>query len=249
MGLFDQAGGGTGIDPSLFAILGALGGASQFAGASRLPQTFGQAIGGAGAGALQGIGLGQKYQLGQQELTDAALKNWVAQNQVGQLTGAMGQAPPTRAELLAGTGQIPWLQLFNQQLSGGSGAPQIPGSAIPGAQIPGAGANALPQVPDTSGTMGGAPGNYAAPPPGTGGASFRALAAQKAQLAGIDPDYFTTQIGVESGFNPFATGPKTTGAGEPQQQPKGIAQIKDEYRQWFAQIVVGTVVHPVCAAF
>jgi len=28
-----------------------------------------------------------------------------------------------------------------------------------------------------------------------------------------------------------------------------IAHIKDEYRQWFAQIVVGTVVHPVCAAF
>jgi hypothetical protein len=28
-----------------------------------------------------------------------------------------------------------------------------------------------------------------------------------------------------------------------------IAQIKDEYRQWFAQLVVGTVVHPVCAAF
>jgi hypothetical protein len=28
-----------------------------------------------------------------------------------------------------------------------------------------------------------------------------------------------------------------------------IAHIKDEYRQWFAQIVVGTVVYPVCAAF
>jgi hypothetical protein len=28
-----------------------------------------------------------------------------------------------------------------------------------------------------------------------------------------------------------------------------IAQIKDQYRQRFAQIVVGTVVHPVCAAF
>jgi hypothetical protein len=28
-----------------------------------------------------------------------------------------------------------------------------------------------------------------------------------------------------------------------------IAHIKDEYRQRFAQIVVGTVVHPVCAAF
>jgi hypothetical protein len=28
-----------------------------------------------------------------------------------------------------------------------------------------------------------------------------------------------------------------------------IAHIKDEYRQRFAQIVVGTVVYPVCAAF
>ncbi len=28
-----------------------------------------------------------------------------------------------------------------------------------------------------------------------------------------------------------------------------IAHIKDEYRQRLAQIVVGTVVHPVCAAF
>jgi hypothetical protein len=28
-----------------------------------------------------------------------------------------------------------------------------------------------------------------------------------------------------------------------------IARIKDEYRQRFAQIAVGTIVHPVCAAF
>jgi Protein of unknown function (DUF3574) len=28
-----------------------------------------------------------------------------------------------------------------------------------------------------------------------------------------------------------------------------IAKIKDQYRQWFAQLVVGTVVHPVCADF
>jgi hypothetical protein len=28
-----------------------------------------------------------------------------------------------------------------------------------------------------------------------------------------------------------------------------IARIKDEYRQRFAQLVVGTVVHPVCGAF
>jgi hypothetical protein len=28
-----------------------------------------------------------------------------------------------------------------------------------------------------------------------------------------------------------------------------IAHIKDEYRQRFAQLVVGTVVHPVCGAF
>jgi Protein of unknown function (DUF3574) len=27
-----------------------------------------------------------------------------------------------------------------------------------------------------------------------------------------------------------------------------IARIKDEYRHWFAQIVVGTVVYPVCGA-
>ena len=72
MGFFDQMGGGGGgggfTDPNTMALLAAMAGASQFAGASRLPQTFGQALGGAGAGLIAGLGKGQEYQLGQQKL-------------------------------------------------------------------------------------------------------------------------------------------------------------------------------------
>ena len=54
MAFFDQM-----TDPTTMALLGALQGVSQFAGASRLPQTLGQALGGGAAGLMAGIGQGQ----------------------------------------------------------------------------------------------------------------------------------------------------------------------------------------------
>jgi Transglycosylase SLT domain len=92
-------------DPSTMALLGALAGVSQYAGASRLPQTIGQALGGGAAGLMAGQQQALANQQAQQKLT-------MGNAQIGQLLDQMrwmsqltGGQPPSLNDLRSGNFQ------------------------------------------------------------------------------------------------------------------------------------------------
>jgi hypothetical protein len=120
MAFFDQM-----TDPTTMALLGALQGVSQFAGASRLPQTLGQALGGGAAGLMAGIGQGQKYQQGQQELTQGNAKIGQLLDQMRYFASATGGQAPSLADLRSGN----WQGMLSNLPSPGPGA----ATGVPGA--------------------------------------------------------------------------------------------------------------------
>lgn len=135
------------INPLYLGLLGAAAGAGQYAGASRLPITNGQVIGGAGGGFAQGYGLGQAV-VGQ------AQKNQL----LGEQLGFYKNLYPALERYLNGQG-APGSQ--TQQ-------PTVPLAFKNGGQpIPGAPPQAAPAGPNMAGlgnvmnTMGGWLGNSA----------------------------------------------------------------------------------------
>src|SRR5215467_8786433 len=114
-------------DPSMMGLLGALQGASQYSGFSRLPVSFGQALGGAAGGLLGGIQAGQKYQQGQLEMANERLKNLAAAEQVRQNAAVWGQQIPSIQDLFSGKySGIDWIkayQDFQNNMQGDGGLP------------------------------------------------------------------------------------------------------------------------------
>lgn len=206
MGMFDGA--FSFSDPNSMALLGMLSGLGQSASASRLPVTFGSALGSLAGGAMQGSVLGQEAQLKGQEAFGKQLQNTQLLDNLRLMALGYGLPAPTMADIQSGK--------YQGLFTGG-----LPKSLTEGLQTPitqpGAPA-ALPQVPQAS--IGEEPARYASPAPGVGGALPRA-AAVYAQKNGVDPNFYTSVIDAESSFNPMARNPEPVG----KEHATGIAQF------------------------
>src|SRR5215472_2895182 len=136
-------------DPSMMALLGAMQGAGQYSGFSRLPVSTGQVLGGAAGGLLGGIRAGQQYQQGQQEIVGERMKNIAALDLLRRQSAITGQPMPTMQDIQSGNYSFlpDYTKLWSHFMQGGQGTP----SAAP--QMRGAEAGAgvampeLPQVP------------------------------------------------------------------------------------------------------
>jgi hypothetical protein len=227
MGMFDGA--FSFSDPNSMALLGMLSGLGQASAASRLPVTFGSALGSLAGGAMQGSMLGQEAQLKGQEAFGKQLQNTQAIDNLRLMALGYGLPAPTMADIQSGKYQGLFSGGLPKSLTEGLQTP-ITQPAAPAA-IPGAGASLAPgfersatgnltfngRPPDT--TLSGGRAAWL-DQPGVGGALPRA-AAVYAQKNGVDPDFYTSVIDAESSFNPIARNPTPVG----KEHATGIAQF------------------------
>lgn len=189
-------------------LLGFAGGMAPYLGASRLPVQLGQAMAG-GAG-----GMGREMLAAGHEGMNANLLG-LQQQMLGAKLGALDKFGALASGLLSAAGQP-----AKAPLVGAGGATAAAEGEPP--PVPPAPGGLL--SPGTAPLPGFGSGNYA-PPGGAGGMSagggLLALAAGDAAKHGVDPNFFTAQIGGESGFNPAARNPQPVHG----EHATGIAQF------------------------